>query len=146
MGKGLAVFLLGLLLGSGPLAAMGGDSGGGESDYDKAVALIQAEDFAGAQVLLEKVVAAEPEKADAWNYLGFVQRRQGDFEAAFVSYNQALLLDPEHAGANEYLGELYLLTGDVAQAEAQLARLEALCGTDCPEYEHLAASIAGKKQ
>lgn len=146
MGKSLAMVLLSLLLGSGPLAAMGGDSGGGASDYDKAVALIQAEDFAGAQALLEKVVAAEPEKADAWNYLGFAQRRQGDFADAFVSYNQALLLDPAHPGANEYLGELYLLTGDLAQAEEQLAKLEALCGKDCPEYEQLAASIAGKKQ
>jgi len=141
--------LLALALGAGPAWAMGSDdssSSGGDSDYDRAVELIGDEDYAAAEPLLEKLVAKEPKNADAWNWLGFVQRNLGRLDEAFASYNEALLIDPEHDGANEYLGELYLMTGDLEKAEAQLEILDSNCSFSCDERDQLEAAIAEYKK
>lgn len=152
MWKLLGAALLAASLGGGPALAMGSsdDSSGGTAaksgDYSQARALIEAKDYAGAEPLLEKVVAAEPRNADAWNDLGFVQRNLGKFDEAFASYNEALLIDPEHDGANEYLGELYLMTGDLEKAEQQLEILDKNCSFSCEEFRQLEAAIADYKQ
>lgn len=145
--------LLALVLGSGSLLAAGssdGSSGSSSSsqtsDYDKAVKFIKAKDYAAAEPLLQGVVAKEPKNADAWNYLGFVQRNLGKLDEAFASYNEALLINPKHDGANEYLGELYLMTGDLAKAEEQLAKLDANCSFSCSEYHELKDAIADYKK
>lgn len=112
-----------------------------KSKYEQAVELIEDEAFAEAQELLERVVQAEPQNADAWNYLGFAQRKQGNFEDSLISYEKALAINPEHIGANEYLGELYLQTKMPEKAEERLAVLKAVCG-DCEEAEELEEAIA----
>ena len=48
----------------------------------------------------------------------------------------------EHRGANEYLGQLYLKTGKMKEAQAQLAKLQKICGKGCEEYESLRTAIA----
>jgi hypothetical protein len=58
----------------------------------------------------------------------------------------ALKIDPNHLGANEYLGELYLKLKQPAKANAQLAKLEQICGTNCAEYKDLAQDIAKYKK
>jgi hypothetical protein len=62
---------------------------------------------------------------------------------------KALDADPMHRGANEYLGEAYLELNRLPEAEARLARLNEICGTNCKEYKALAASVeqykAGKR-
>jgi protein involved in temperature-dependent protein secretion len=56
----------------------------------------------------------------------------------------ALKLDPNHKGANEYLGELYVDMGDMAKAQAQLAKLQQLCPSGCDEYSELKKAIDSK--
>ena len=112
-----------------------------KSKYDQAVELIENEEFAEAQELLERVVQIEPQNADAWNYLGFSQRMQGNFEGSLTSYEKALAINPDHIGANEYLGELYLQTKMPEKAEERLAVLKSLCG-DCEEADELEEAIA----
>ncbi len=80
--------------------------------------------------------------ADALNLLAFATRNLGDLENAASYYRAALGMDPNHLGALEYQGELFLLLGDRAGAEANLARLTELCGA-CEEREELAAALAG---
>jgi Flp pilus assembly protein TadD len=153
--KFVGAALLALVLGAGQgasqawAAGSSDDSSGSSSspsDYDKAVDLIEDENYLAAEPLLEKVVAKQPKNADAWNYLGFVQRNLGKLDEAFASYNEALLIDPEHDGANEYLGELYLMTGDLAKAEAQLEILDANCTFSCDEHDQLEAAIDDYKK
>ena len=152
---GAALVSAGLAL-AGPVAvqAAGGEGGeGGEDDgtaaaapknpdYTLAVARIGANDYAGALALLRKVVAAEPDNADAHNYLGFSLRKLGKFAASLASYQRALKIQPRHRGALEYLGELYLKTGDLAQAQVQLDKLDRACFFGCDEYRELKAKIA----
>lgn len=111
------------------------------SDYELGVKAVQARDFQRALALLEKVVQVEPRNADAWNYIGFSQRQLRHFDQSLAAYQKALALSPNHRGALEYLGELYLDLGDLAKAREQLAKLQSLCPTGCPEYDDLNKAV-----
>jgi len=116
-----------------------------EADFEKAEYLIKGEKYEEAIPLLQNVVAANPNDADAWNYLGFANRKLGKNEEALGHYQKALAIDPDHKGAHEYLGELYLQMNDLAKAEQQLAILQRLCPDGCEELEDLEADIADYK-
>lgn len=107
--------------------------------------LIAAKDWAGALAALR----AQPQAASAdWNNLmGYTLRKQAspDLAKAQTHYLEALRIDPAHRGANEYLGELYLMKGEVANAEARLAVLARLCPAGCEEREDLARAITAYK-
>jgi len=61
---------------------------------------------------------------------------------AGASLNLALPAPRSGDLARAYLGEAYLMKGDVASAERQLAEIERRCGTPCEAHAHLAAHIA----
>lgn len=160
--------LLGTLLLAGTLAGTpvfafdsggggGGDSGGGgssdgssSSSSDQtsgpsmadARALIKASKWTPAIKVLKAIVAGSPNNADALNLLGYSLRKSSDTDNALGFYLKALKINPKHKGAHEYLGELYVETGQLAKAKAELAILEDLCGnTTCEEYEDLEKAI-----
>lgn len=105
---------------------------------------IDAKNWALAASSFSKVVAQNPQNADAYNLLGYSNRWLGKYEEAFAAYNKALTLDPRHKGALEYSGIAYLKVGQKAQAEAQLAKLQAICA-QCEETTDLAKAIAAYK-
>ena len=131
------------------------DGGGGDSSPDPMASMspaflnakkaIDAKDWAQAVTLFTQVVALEPKNAEAFNYLGFALRNNGDYPGALANYNQALTLDKWHKGAHEYLGEAYLKLGDLPHAEQQLAELDKLCIFGCAEYSELKKQIAAAK-
>ena len=150
-----AAIAVGLILGTGntALAFDGGSrttsttsSAPRDADYGAAEEAFKAGKYAAAIPLLEKVVARDPKNADAWNRLGFSNRKLGKYPAALADYEKALSINPDHLGANEYLGELYLETGDMPKAEERLAKLDQLCTFGCEEYRALKAAIAAKKK
>ncbi len=115
------------------------------SNFEDGVAAVKAENYERAIDLLQKVVAVEPENADAWNFIGFSHRKLDNLDRALSAYNKALAIDPKHRGANEYLGELYLRTGDLAKAEERLKKLDDICFFGCEEYKDLKAAIEAYK-
>ena len=125
-------------------ATGGGDSGGSEASptkYERAVELIEAEDYEAGLRILEKVNRKEPGNADVLNMLGYAHRKLERMETALGFYREALAIEPRHLGANEYLGELYLETGKLDLAEGRLAELVAACPSGCEEREELAEAI-----
>ncbi|MBU0745454.1 MAG: tetratricopeptide repeat protein [Gammaproteobacteria bacterium] len=102
---------------------------------------IDAKNWALAASSFSKVVAQNPQNADAYNLLGYSNRWLGKYDEAFAAYNKALTLDPRHKGALEYSGIAYLKVGQKAQAEAQLAKLQAICA-QCEETTDLAKAVA----
>jgi Flp pilus assembly protein TadD len=145
-GFGLAAFAAAWLMGSASWAMMDTDNAKtGDSDLTAAVAAINAHNYGQAIPLLQNVVGRDPKNADAWNGLGFANRKLGKYADALGFYEKALAINPDHLGANEYLGELYLLTGDMPKAQERLARLDKLCPFGCDEYRNLKAAIAAKK-
>ncbi len=134
---------------SAPAAMAAGGGGPSWSKSSPQVSAVEKAikdgDYRTAIALLEKKVQSDPRDADAWNLLGFSQRKLGQFDAAKASYDKALTLDPGHLGANEYLGELYLQIGDLPRAEERLARLDSLCFFGCQEYRDLKKAIEAYK-
>ncbi|MBL8346646.1 MAG: tetratricopeptide repeat protein [Rubrivivax sp.] len=85
-----------------------------------------------------------PGSADWHNLMGYAWRKRAtpDLVAAQRHYDTALRLDPDHKGALEYAGELALMKGDLATAEAHLARLVRLCAAGCEERADLERALA----
>lgn len=135
-----------------PVFAMGGggapataEPAKADPNLDAAKKAIDAKNWAGAIPLLESVVAKDAKNADAFNWLGFAQRNNGNLPAAFDAYGKALAIDPKHRGAHEYLGEAYLKANDLPKAEEQLKKLDSLCSFGCAEYTELKTKIAAYK-
>ena len=127
------------------LADLGGGSRSEASENAKPVPegiadLIQSGQFDRAETLLKEFVRDEKNNPDAWNWLGYAQRNNGDLDNSLRSYNKALKLDPKHFGALEYLGELYIMRDNIYKARQQLEKLEQYCG-DCEEYQELLEAI-----
>ena len=111
------------------------------NDFAVGKSAIDSKDWAVAVRSFRKVVADNPKNADAHNFLGYASRWMGKYDDAFAAYGQALALDPAHKGALHYSGIAYLKTNQKAQAEAQLARLKAVCAT-CEETNQLTKAVA----
>ena len=109
--------------------------------YTAGVRAIQAAKFAEAISLFEQVVVRDQANADAYNWLAYATRRNGDPAKAIGIYEQALALDPKHRGAHEYIGEAYLALNDLANAKQHLATLDSLCFLPCSEYTDLKKAI-----
>lgn len=133
-----------------PARAVGTSDEASESEvgipvYAEAKASIAAGNYIAALPILLQLTADEPTNADAWNLLGFTQRKLGEFDAAGVAYDTALTINPGHLGALEYQGELFLQTGAVDRAKANLETLRGLCG-DCEEFGDLEAALKAAGQ
>jgi tetratricopeptide (TPR) repeat protein len=76
--------------------------------------------------------------------IGYAKRKSGSFDEGMAYYQRALAIDPKNANTREYLGEAYAEKGRMDLAKAELANVEALCGTECEQYQDLAKAIAGQ--
>lgn len=144
--KYVMAFVMSLVLVSAVMAAGSSSSSSSSTqrksvDYENGVKAVNSADYIKAIKLLSKVVAAKPKDADAWNYLGFSNRKLKRFDLALDAYQKALAINPKHRGAHEYLGELYLQTDDLANARKHLKRLDKICFFGCDEYDDLKAAI-----
>lgn len=126
-----------------PALAVGTSDGSSETaaaPYDEAKALVDEGSFAAALPKLTGLVQNDPGNADAWNLLGFTYRKLGQLEDSDAAYLKVLAINPEHLGALEYQGELFITQGKIDAAEANLVKLQDLCGT-CEEAEDLEAAL-----
>lgn len=144
----LLSFVLALVL---PLSAHAMGSGPAPAsianpDYAAAEKLIKEWKYADAIPLLEKVIKAEPENADAYNQMGYAYRKLNKLPEARSHYARALSIAPDHKGALEYQGELFLMLDDLKSAEANLARLDKICFFGCEEYTDLKKAITEYRQ
>jgi tetratricopeptide (TPR) repeat protein len=76
--------------------------------------------------------------------IGYAKRKSGSFDEGMAYYQRALSIDPKNVNTREYLGEAYVEKGRMDLAKAELVKVEALCGTECEQYQDLAKAIAGQ--
>lgn len=142
MNRALGAVLLAALMSASPVLAV--DTGGTDTPSMQEVRTdVKAKRWQDAVDKLTLIVGADSTNADAYNLLGYALRHLDRTDRAMQAYKRALTLDPNHKGALEYQGVLFVMLGDLASARDNLAKLEAICGTSCEEYEDLAEAIGG---
>jgi tetratricopeptide (TPR) repeat protein len=133
-----------------PSGADGGGGGQGAStpagrpedpQYTAAVKAIKANEYAKAIPLLEGVVSRDDKNADAYNWLAYATRKNGNPAASLPLYQKALGIDPRHKGAHEYIGEAYLMLDNLPKAKEHLSTLNKLCFITCSEYRDLKRAV-----
>jgi len=108
-----------------------------ETQYFASVSLINQGQYQAAFDDLALTAAAAGPHPDITTYMGYTQRKMGNYDLAKSYYAMALEVAPNHKGANEYLGELYVETGEMDKAKTQLAKLEEICSFGCIEENEL---------
>jgi len=69
-----------------------------------------------------QAIEAQSQMYTAWNYLGYTQRKLGNYPDALTAYDRALSIKPKYAEAIEYRGHAYLGLNRLSEAkEAYLA-------------------------
>jgi len=82
---------------------------------------------------------------DVANYIGYANRKMGNYELSKIWYEAALKADPNHTRTWSYYGMWQMEQGNRLKAEDDLQKVKLLCGsTDCKEYIELKAVIDGK--
>lgn len=138
----LALAFLGLWMATPGHAAMGDPAPNDPPWLTAARADLKAQRF---EQMAEALRAANATSSADWhNLLGYALRKKTppDLTAAEVHYKRALEIEPKHRLALEYYGELFLMKGDLAGAEAMLARLDKACFFGCEELRDLKAAVA----
>lgn len=136
----MATLGLGLLL-VGPAWSVDNTATQDKPDLAPIRAKIETKDYAAAIGLLTPLLT-KYQDPDVYNLLGFSYRKSGDQKQAATFYQKALDTDPNFKPTLEYQGEMFLLSGDVEHAKANLAKLATLCPSGCEEKDDLEKALA----
>jgi uncharacterized protein (TIGR03032 family) len=80
--------------------------------YNLGVVCTELEQWSEAKNSLQQVIAANPNHADAYNYIGIIARRQHQLPIAMQYFRQAIALRYQFPDAHFNLGMTLLQTGD----------------------------------
>ena len=83
-------------------------------------------DLAGAEALLDRLVAQAPDWAEAWNQRATVRFERDDEEGSLADIERALALEPKHFGAMAGQAIILMRTGRMRVAQAILRRAVAI--------------------
>ena len=89
----------------------------------------------------EAALAVDPSYTALYLHLAEAARQQGLQGKAIRYYREALDRDPGNLAAISGEGEAMLEKGAVEKARRNLAQLQSLCGSNCPEARQLAAAL-----
>jgi tetratricopeptide (TPR) repeat protein len=84
------------------------------------------------------------DSAEVANYIGYANRKMGNYELAKVWYDKALALDPNHVRTWQYYGMWHVEQGNMLKAADFLEKIRLICGgTGCQEYQDLKGGMEG---
>jgi tetratricopeptide (TPR) repeat protein len=89
----------------------------------------------------EAAMTVDPAYTPIFLDLAEAVRREGLQGKAIHYYREALERDPKNLAAISGEGEALMEKGAVEKARRNLAQLQSMCGTACPEAEQLAAAL-----
>src|SRR6185503_2639698 len=73
--------------------------------------------YTGALKKFIRATGLNPSMHEAWNYVGYTNRKLGNYQAALDAYDRALKLKPGYAEAIEYRGHAYLGLNRLVEAK-----------------------------
>jgi Flp pilus assembly protein TadD len=113
-----------------------------ELQFRKATALERTGKFDEAAALFEALIAAEPDHAQALNYLGYMRIERGtDVEQGLALVRRALDIDANNGAYVDSLGWGLFRLGRYVEASAVLERASRLMPSDSTVLEHLGDSL-----
>ena len=113
-----------------------------ENGYRAARQLILAGNYQAGIAAMHAL--GHDEHPDVANYIGYANRKMGNYEQSKIWYEAALKADPDHTRTWSYYGMWQMEQGNRLKAEDDLAKVRLLCGsTGCEEYRQLKAVIDG---
>ena len=84
------------------------------------------------------------DSAEVANYIGYANRKLGNYELAKVWYEKALAIDPNHVRTWQYYGMWHVEQGNMLKAADFLEKIRLICGgTGCREYQDLKGGMEG---
>jgi tetratricopeptide (TPR) repeat protein len=82
---------------------------------------------------------------DVANYIGYANRKMGNYDQSKIWYEAALKADPNHVRTWSYYGMWHMEQGNRLKALDNLQKVQLICGnTSCEEYRQLKVVIDGK--
>lgn len=93
------------------------------ADFDKAVALLEKNEYERGIRLLNRVVERSENSVIPYINLGIAYRKTGDMKRAEESLNKALELSPHHPAASNELAMVYRKTGNFSRARRTYERI-----------------------
>jgi len=109
-----------------------------DSRYDEAAGLIEREQYRDAQQLLEPILAADPNDANAWHLYGTATYRAGDLDGAERAFRRRLAVVPDDPVAHYSLAVALRDRGSTDDAIKHLYQALALRPDFAPARERLA--------
>ena len=107
----------------------------------KEKALREAHDhYASSLTKFMQAAKLDPNMHEAWNYVGYTNRKLGNYDVALAAYERALALHPGYPEALEYRGEAFLALNRIS--DAQQAYLD-LFATNRGLADRLLAAMKG---
>ncbi|HEY2273996.1 MAG TPA: tetratricopeptide repeat protein [Steroidobacteraceae bacterium] len=73
--------------------------------------------YASALGRFQRCVELDPQRYEAWNYVGYTSRKLGHYDDALSAYDRALALKPDYPDAIEYRGEAFLAVNRLDDAK-----------------------------
>ena len=84
------------------------------------------------------------DSAEVANYIGYANRKIGNYELAKVWYDKALAIDSNHVRTWQYYGMWHVEQGNMLKAADFLEKIRLICGgTACKEYQDLKGGMEG---
>lgn len=112
-------------------------------DYRAAREMILAGNYKGGIAALHAI--GQDSHPDVANYIGYANRKLGNYDASQHWYEKALAAAPDHVRTWSYYGMWHMEQGNRLKAADFLDKVNLLCGnTTCEEYRQLKAVIDGK--
>jgi tetratricopeptide (TPR) repeat protein len=82
---------------------------------------------------------------DVANYIGYANRKMGNYDQSKIWYEAALKADPNHVRTWSYYGMWHMEQGNRLKALDNLQKVQLICGnTSCEEYRQLKDVIDSK--
>jgi FG-GAP repeat/FG-GAP-like repeat/Tetratricopeptide repeat len=106
-----------------------------EATLAQGLALLQANDNAGAARVLESVCKREPRNGRAWRNLALAYQNIKDFDRAIEALRQSLDVEPEVLNPLFNLGVVYAMRGDKDQTFVWLSKAKATRKLDMTQIE-----------